>query len=47
MDAPVHTLDTQYHCMEIFKKTTELLNSSQILVDESGQPVYRLLKEVQ
>ena len=33
--------------MEIFEKTTQLLNSSQIFVDESGQPVYRLLKELQ
>ena len=47
IDAPVHTLDTQYHCMEIVEKTTQLLNSSQIFVDESGQPVYRLLKELQ
>ena len=47
IDAPVHTLDTQYHCMEIVEKTTQLLNSSQIFVDKSGQPVYRLLKELQ
>ena len=33
--------------MEIVEKTTQLLNSSQIFVDESGQPVYRLLKELQ
>ena len=33
--------------MEIFEKTTQLLNSCQIFVDESGQPVYGLLKELQ
>ena len=33
--------------MEIVEKTTALLNSSQIFVDESDQSVYRLLKELQ
>ena len=33
--------------MEIVEKTTQLLNSRQIFVDESDQPVYRLLKEIQ
>ena len=33
--------------MEIVEKTTQLLNSGQIFVDESNQPVYRLLKELQ
>ena len=33
--------------MEIVEKTTQLLNSGQIFVDESDQPVYRLLKEIQ
>ena len=47
IEAPVHTLDTQYHCMEIIEKTTQLLNSGQIFGDESDQPVYRLLKEIQ
>ena len=47
IDAPIHTLDTQYHCMKIFEKTTLLLNPGQIFVDESDQPVYRLLKELQ
>ena len=46
-DAPVHTLDTQYYCMEIVEKTTQLLNPGQICVEESYQPVYKLLKEVQ
>ena len=33
--------------MEIVEKTTQLLNSGQIFVNESDQPVYRLLKELQ
>ena len=33
--------------MEIVEKTTTLLNSSQIFVDESDQPVHSLLKELQ
>ena len=33
--------------MEIVEKTTTLLNFSEIFVDESDQPVYRLLKELQ
>ena len=47
IDAPVHTLDTQYHCMEFVEKTAQLLNTGQICVDESYQPVYKLLKELQ
>ena len=45
-DAPVHRLDTQYHCMEIVEKT-QLLNPAQICVVESDQPVYKLSKELQ
>ena len=33
--------------MDIVEKATQLLNSRQIFVDESDQPVYRLLKEIQ
>ena len=33
--------------MKIVEKTTQLLNPGQIFVDESDQPVYRLLKELQ
>ena len=33
--------------MKIVEKTTQLLNFVQIFVDESDQPVYRLLKELQ
>ena len=47
IDAPIHTLDTQCHCMEIVEKTTQLLNPGQICVDESHQPVYKLSKELQ
>ena len=37
--APIHTLETQYHCMEIVEKTTQLLIPGQICVDENDQPV--------
>ena len=47
IDAPVHTLDTQYHCMEIVEKTAQLLNPDQICVYESDQPVCKLSKELQ
>ena len=47
MDTHIHTLDTQYHCMEIIEKTTQLLNPGQICVDESDQPVYKLSEELQ
>ena len=47
IDAPLHTLDRQYHCMKIVEKATQLLNPGQIFVNESDQPVYRLLKELQ
>ena len=47
IDAPIHTLDTQYHCMKIVEKTTQLLNPGQIFVNESDQPIYTLLKEFQ
>ena len=30
---PVHTLATQYHCMEIIKRTVSYLNPGQTLVD--------------
>ena len=42
IDAPVHTLDTQHHCMEILEKMIQLLNPGQICVDESDQPLYKL-----
>ena len=47
IDAPVQTLDTQYHCIKIVEKTTKLLNPGQTCVDESDQPVRNLSKELQ
>ena len=47
IDEPIQTIDTQYHCMEIVEKTTQLLNPGQICVNESDQPVFELLKELQ
>ena len=40
-DATIQTLDTQYHCLEIVEKTTQLLNPGQTCVDENNQPVYK------
>ena len=45
--ALVHTVGTQYHCMEIVEQTAQLLNPGQICVDESDQPEYKLSKELQ
>ena len=47
IDAPVHTLDTQYHCMDIVDKTVNKLNPGQICVDESDQPVFAISKQLQ
>ena len=47
IDASIHTLYTQYHCIEIVERTTQLLNPGQIYVHESDQPVYKLSKELQ
>ena len=44
---PVYTIDTQYHCMNIIKGTTEKLNPSQIPVDTFDQLVYALMKQLQ
>ena len=43
----VHTLDMQYHCMDIIKRSTALLNPDQIPVDVCDQPIYALTKEIQ
>ena len=45
--APVHTIDTQYHCMNIIKNTIGRLNPSQTPVDTCDQPVYALTKQLQ
>ena len=47
VDAPVHTLQTQLHCMKYIKKTVDLLNPGQTAVDVCDQPVYALNKEIQ
>ena len=39
IDSPVHTLQTQHHCMQINKKTTEYLNPGQTPVELCDQPV--------
>ena len=44
---PVHTLQTQYHCMKSIKETVNSLNPEQISVDCCDQPVYALTKELQ
>ena len=46
-DAPVHTIASQYHCLNIIMKTIEYLSPGQIAVDVCDQPVYALTKEVQ
>ena len=43
IDAPVHTIASQYHCM----KTIKYLNPGQISVDVCDLPVDALTKEVQ
>ena len=43
----VHTLSTQYHCMEIIKKTINYLNPGQTPVDICDQPIYALTKKIQ
>ena len=45
--APVHTIASQYHCMNIIMKTIEYLNPGQVAVDVCDLPVYALTKEVQ
>ena len=47
IDAPVYTIASQYHCMNIIMKTIEYLNPGPIAVDACDQPVYALTKEVQ
>ena len=42
-----HTLSTQYHCMELIKRTIPYLNPGQTPVDAYDQPVFTLTKEIQ
>ena len=43
----VHTLATQYHCMNIISKTISVINPNQTPVDTCDQPVYALTKQIQ
>ena len=47
INAPVHTIPSQYNCMSIIMKSIEYLHPGQIAVDVCDQPVYALTKEVQ
>ena len=44
VDAPVHTLQTQLHCMKYIKKTVDLLNPGQTAVDSVTSLCMLLLK---
>ena len=46
IDEPVHTLDMQYHCMNIISNTINILNPGQIAVDVADQPIFALTKEL-
>ena len=43
----VHTLATQYHCMNIISKTISVINPNQTPVETCDQPVYALTKQIQ
>ena len=43
----VHTLETQFHCMNITKSTRTFLNPFQTPIDVCDQPVYALTKQIQ
>ena len=43
----VHTLDTQYHCVDIISKTINVINPGQTPVDVCDQPVCALTKQIQ
>ena len=45
MPKPVHTLETQYHCMQITKNIIAFFNLNQNSIDVSDEPVYALTKE--
>ena len=47
IDAPVYTIISQYHCMNIIIKTIEYLSSGQIAVDVCDLPVSVLTKDIQ
>ena len=38
INKPVHTLETQVHCMQIIKNTVDFLNPGQTAIDVCDQP---------
>lgn len=44
---PAHTLETQYHCMQISKNTIVFLNPNQTLIDVCEQTIYALSNKIQ
>ena len=46
IDENTHTLDIQYHCMNIISNTINTLNPGQIPVDTADQPILALTKEL-
>ena len=46
MNAAVHTLQTQHHCMQYIKRSVNFFNHGQTPVDMCDQPVYALTKEI-
>ena len=47
IDAPVHTVASQYHYMNIIMNNIEYLNPGHIAVYLCDQPVYALSEEIQ
>ena len=47
IDKPVHSLETQVHCMQVIKNTVDFLNPEQTAIDVCDQPVFVLTKEKQ
>ena len=46
IDEPIHTLDMQYHCMNITPNTINTLNFDQILVDTGDQLIFVLKNDL-
>ena len=46
IDENTHTLDIQYHCMNIISNTINTLNPSQIPADTADQPILAFTKEL-
>ena len=47
INAAIHTLQTQHHCMQYIKKSVNFFNHNQSPADVCNQPVYALTKEIQ